>query len=68
LKKASEAEGYNMGNRSVIHLECVSCRKSDVSGVSRYTTTKNKKKTQSRLELKKYCKFEKKHTIHKEGK
>ena len=31
-----------------------------------YTTTKNKRLTPNRLEIKKYCRFEKKHTIHKE--
>lgn len=55
-------------NRVIIHLECQSCRKSGSPGVSRYTTTKNRKNTPDRLELKKYCPFERKHTIHKEVK
>lgn len=54
--------------RSIIQLECVDCRKIGVGGVSRYSTTKNKKTSQSRLELMKYCKFEHKHTLHKETK
>ena len=54
------------GNRIVITVECVDCRKSGLSGVSRYTTTKNRKNTTDRLEVKKYCKVEKKHTLHKE--
>ncbi|MCX5798925.1 MAG: 50S ribosomal protein L33, partial [Proteobacteria bacterium] len=33
-----------------------------------YTTTKNKQKTPDRLESKKYCKFCKRHTTHKETK
>lgn len=53
-------------NRNVITLECTECRKSGLSGVSRYTTEKNKKNTTDRLEVKKYCKIEKKHTLHKE--
>ena len=57
-----------MGNRSVIHLECTECRKADSPGVSRYSTTKNKKKSPKRLEIMKYCRFERKHTLHKETK
>ncbi len=54
------------GPRVVVHLECQTCRKSNVTGVSRYSTTKNKKTTPDRIELKKYCRFERKHTLHKE--
>ncbi len=54
------------GPRVVIHLECQECRKSGVPGVSRYSTTKNKKTNPERLEVKKYCKYERKHTVHKE--
>ena len=52
----------------LIHLECQSCRNSGLPGVSRYATTKNKRNTPGKLELNKYCKFEKKHTVHKEVK
>lgn len=55
-------------NRVIIALECQSCRKSGLPGVSRYTTTKNKRNTTARLELKKYCRFERRHTVHKEAK
>lgn len=54
--------------RVIVHLECTTCRSSDVPGVSRYTTNKNKKKTPDRLEFKKYCRYERKHTVHKEVK
>lgn len=54
------------GARVIIHLECTTCRTSASPGVSRYTTVKNKRTTTKRLELKKYCKFERKHTVHKE--
>jgi len=55
-------------NRINIQLECQSCRKSGMPGVSRYVTTKNKKRTTARLELKKYCRFERKVMVHKEVK
>ncbi len=54
------------GPRVIIHLECTTCRKAETKGVSRYSTTKNKKNMPDRLEIKKYCKFERKHTVHKE--
>ncbi|MFN8370980.1 MAG: 50S ribosomal protein L33 [Bacteriovoracaceae bacterium] len=53
-------------NRIIVHLECQTCRTVTAPGVSRYSTTKNKKTTPDRLEFSKYCKFEKKHTLHKE--
>ncbi len=52
--------------RVKITLECQSCKTSNLPGVSRYHTTKNKKKTTERLEIKKYCSFERKHTVHRE--
>ncbi len=33
-----------------------------------YTTSKNRKNIQGKLELRKYCPFERKHTMHKEAK
>lgn len=33
-----------------------------------YTTTKNKKTMTKKLELKKYCKFTRKHIMHREAK
>jgi large subunit ribosomal protein L33 len=52
--------------RIIIHLECTTCRTSGMKGVSRYHTKKNKKNTPHRLEFKKYCRYERKHTVHKE--
>ncbi|WP_237036565.1 50S ribosomal protein L33 [Mediannikoviicoccus vaginalis] len=46
--------------RDSITLECTECKNRN------YTTSKNKKNTTDRVELKKYCKFCKKHTPHKE--
>ena len=56
------------GNRVQVILECTESRKSKVPGVSRYVTTKNKRNTTGRLEMKKYNPFLKKHTVHKEVK
>ena len=33
-----------------------------------YMTTKNKKTMQKKVELKKYCKFTRKHIVHRESK
>ena len=52
--------------RQVITLECTEQKGSGVPGMSRYTTMKNKKNTPSRLELKKYNPFLRRHTVHKE--
>ena len=54
------------GNRVQVILECTEQRDSDVPGMSRYVTMKNRKNTTSRLELKKYNKFMKRHTVHRE--
>jgi large subunit ribosomal protein L33 len=49
-------------NIELIALACTECKRKN------YTTGKNKRNMQSKLELKKYCKFDKKHTLHKETK
>lgn len=54
------------GNRVQVILECTEHKNSPVPGMSRYITTKNKKNTTERLELKKYNPFLKKVTVHKE--
>ena len=54
--------------RQVIHVECTTCRESGIPGVSRYNTQKNKKNPAARLELQKYCRYERKVTMHKETK
>jgi large subunit ribosomal protein L33 len=54
--------------RPVIFLECTDCRTSGISGVSRYATRKSKRNTPNRIELKKYCRYERKHTLHREVK
>jgi large subunit ribosomal protein L33 len=46
----------------IITLACTDCKRKN------YSTTKNKKSMPDRLELKKFCKFCRKHTVHKETK
>ena len=54
------------GNRVQVILECTEDKSSGVPGTSRYISTKNKKNTPDRLELKKFNSVLKKYTIHKE--
>lgn len=54
------------GNRIQVILECVEHMTTGIPGISRYITTKNKKNTPNRIELKKYNHILRKHTIHKE--
>ena len=54
------------GNRIQVILECTEHKTSGKPGTSRYITTKNKKNTTERLELKKYNSVLKKMTVHKE--
>ena len=50
-----------MGKDKVV-LACSECKQRN------YFTTKNKKNAPDRLEMKKHCKYCKKHTLHKETK
>ena len=52
--------------RVQVILECTEQKNSGVPGMSRYITTKNRKNTPDRLELKKYNPYLKRYTIHKE--
>ena len=54
------------GNRVQDILECTEIKSSGMPGTSRYVTTKNRKNTPERLELKKYNPILKKMTVHKE--
>ena len=54
------------GNRIQVIMECTEHKESGMPGTSRYITTKNKKNTTERLELKKYNSILKKVTVHKE--
>jgi len=48
--------------RVIINLACQSCKRRN------YATKKNKQNDPDRMEIKKYCRFCKKHTLHKETK
>lgn len=54
------------GNRIQVILECTEMKSSGLPGTSRYVTTKNRKNTPGRMELKKYNPILKKMTVHKE--
>ena len=54
------------GNRIQVILECTEHKESGKPGPSRYITTKNKKNTTERIELKKYNSVLKRMTVHKE--
>ncbi len=54
------------GGRIQVILECTEHKQSGMPGMSRYITTKNKKNTTERMELKKYNPVLKKVTVHKE--
>ncbi len=51
-----------MGNRTFLNLECTECKRRN------YTTTKNKRTTPDKLEFKKYCPHDRRHTLHRETK
>ena len=48
--------------RDIVTLGCTECKNRN------YTTTKNKKTTTDKLEFKKYCRFCRTHTVHREVK
>lgn len=49
-----------MSQDNLLRLKCSECSKKN------YYTTKNKKKVERKLEMKKFCKWCRKHTTHKE--
>ena len=54
------------GARIQVILECTEHKNSGKKGTSRYITTKNRKNTSERMELKKFNAILKRYTIHKE--
>jgi large subunit ribosomal protein L33 len=46
----------------LVALQCSECKRKN------YTTKKNRRNTLEKLELSKYCPFDRKHTLHKETK
>lgn len=62
--------GKSKGARITITLEC-DCRnlpnkEKRTKGISRYTTSKNRRNTPNRIELKKFCKYCNTHAVYKE--
>jgi len=54
------------GNRIQVILECTEHKESGMAGTSRYISTKNRKNTPERLEIKKFNAVLKRYTLHKE--
>jgi len=48
--------------REIVTLQCADCKRRN------YSTTRNKKTKTEKMELKKFCPFCRKHTVHKESK
>mgnify|MGYP000232882945 CR=1 FL=1 len=53
-------------NRVQVILECTEHKKTAQPGTSRYITTKNKKNTPDKIELKKYNPILRRYTMHRE--
>jgi len=51
-----------MAKKPFVKIQCQVCKKVN------YYTHKSKKMAETKLELKKFCKTCRKHTVHKEGK
>ena len=54
------------GNRIQVILDCTEHKETGQPGVSRYITTKNRKNSPDRIELRKFNSILKKYTVHKE--
>ena len=48
------------GNLEIVALKCSECNRRN------YTRKKNRRNIQGKLEFKKYCKFDRMHTLHTE--
>jgi len=51
-----------VSNRDIIALACSKCKRKN------YTLTRNKKTHQGKLELTKYCPWDRERTVHREAK
>ncbi|MEK7599169.1 MAG: 50S ribosomal protein L33 [Patescibacteria group bacterium] len=51
-----------MSQDNLIKLQCADCKRIN------YWSRKNKKKVERKIEIKKYCKWCRKHVLHKETK
>ena len=48
--------------RIKLQLECTECKRRN------YTSNKNRRNTQDKLQLRKFCPWDRKHTVHREVK
>jgi large subunit ribosomal protein L33 len=48
------------GNRPKVTLACTECKQRN------YVTVKNRVNDRDRIEMRKYCRWERKHTLHRE--
>ena len=60
--KQEKVMAAKKGNRVKVVLACTECKQRN------YDTFKNSKNTTDRLERHKYCRFCRKHTLHRESK
>ena len=51
-----------MPQDNLIKLQCTVCKRIN------YFSNRNKKNVKEKVELKKYCKWDRKHTLHREAK
>ncbi|MDD9988583.1 MAG: 50S ribosomal protein L33 [Spirochaetaceae bacterium] len=56
-----------MAKTKVVELVALACTQHDGLELRNYTTTKNRRNTQGKLALKKYCPRCRTHTVHREA-
>ena len=60
VRDRQEQEQMASDKRVHVTLECTECKRRN------YITNKSKVNDRERIELKKYCRWDRKHTVHKE--
>jgi large subunit ribosomal protein L33 len=65
LRGSKEIKGMASKKKGAVEKIALKC---DECGRRNYTTQKNRRNIQGKLEFSKYCKFDRKHTLHKESK
>eukprot|EP00469_Lotharella_globosa_P012761 CAMPEP_0167773648 /NCGR_PEP_ID=MMETSP0111_2-20121227/1550_1 /TAXON_ID=91324 /ORGANISM="Lotharella globosa, Strain CCCM811" /LENGTH=138 /DNA_ID=CAMNT_0007663335 /DNA_START=22 /DNA_END=438 /DNA_ORIENTATION=+ len=63
--RSTAVHASKKGDRLMVTLECTEAREAGKIA-SRYTTVKNRKNTPDRMEMMKYNKFLRRHTLHRE--
>jgi large subunit ribosomal protein L33 len=56
-----------MAKTKVVELVALACTEHDGLELRNYTTTKNRRNTQGKLKLRKYCPRCRTHTVHREA-